>query len=515
MSDDGREVLADLTARAQRARERSDAAQQALRRADEEARDLLARRAETVLSLARHYLPDLERVEGATAFREVRAEIEAVQARREGRMRELSDRITAVQAQRAAAATAIEATTRALGQQVARRAELEAAAAERLQADPKFAAAAREAAEAEQALARDEQRAEELANEAREKLPAYEGSRLFTYLHRRGYGTPAYTAGGFARRMDRFVAAQIDYVRAREGYQFLQVTPRLVADEVERRRAAFTETMTIVERAEAAAAEAVGLPAVLAEGERLGAERDAAVERDAALQREHGELSRELTAIERSEGEFYRDALERLRTFLGSARAEILAAHARATPDATDDELVRQVRALDDALAGAVAEVERRTEQRSQAEATAVGLERAARRFRERNFDATRSEFDGLDVDDLVDEFERGRMDFDRFWSEIESHQRFRPQRTASIGARRDDDDERSGGGSDVSGILLQAMGHVLSGALRGAASRGISRRRSGGGLGGLGGILGGIGGGLSRGGGIGGGGGFSRGKGF
>ena len=49
-------------------------------------------------------------------------------------------------------------------------------------------------------LKADEERAEELQLEAAEKLPPYDRSRLFCYLHERKFGTPAYPYRGWTRR---------------------------------------------------------------------------------------------------------------------------------------------------------------------------------------------------------------------------------------------------------------------------------------------------------------------------
>ncbi len=80
-----------------------------------------------------------------------------------------------------------------------------------------------------------------MAREAAEKLPQYDRSRLFRYLHDRGFGTSEYQAAGWVKSLDRWVADLIDFPNARNGYEFLKKAPGLVAAEVARRRDQFAE----------------------------------------------------------------------------------------------------------------------------------------------------------------------------------------------------------------------------------------------------------------------------------
>lgn len=72
---------------------------------------------------------------------------------------------------------------------------------------------------------RAEARAAEAEAERDAKRGPYEADPLFLYLWRRGYGTPAYDARGFARRMDRWVAQLIGFERARANYHVLMALP--------------------------------------------------------------------------------------------------------------------------------------------------------------------------------------------------------------------------------------------------------------------------------------------------
>src|SRR5690606_24910314 len=348
-------------------------------------------------------------------------------------------------------------------------------------------------AEAERRLARDEERAQEMAREAAAKLPAYERSKLFQYLVKRQFGTPEYRFRGITRRLDAWVARLIDFDRAKRGYDFLRVTPELVAAEVRRRREEFEPLMAELAEREAKAEAQVGLPEVLAEGERLGAERDRLVEAISAAQRAHRELSEQLASAESRDGKYHAEALRAFSAALDRTETRALEQHALRTPDGQDDVLVAEiarVRREEGELSARLGEL---SERRAALDRRAVGLERLVRRFREANYDATRSRFDGPRIEDLVGRYEAGELDVDDLWRELQRSHRFvEPAAGAWHGTPVDDAVLGT-----TSRVLLSAMGHVLGAALHSAARRSVRRggfsgfpkiRVGGGGFGGFGG---------------------------
>ena len=126
---------------------------------------------------------------------------------------------------------------------MAEREKLEQVVSERLHGSDEFKRLSEQALTAETELERNEDRVADIKAEAEKKLPSYDHSRLFKYLYDAGYGTPAYKGKGLTRRLDGWVARMIDYPSARRGYDFLRVTPELMAQEVTRRRDKFNELM--------------------------------------------------------------------------------------------------------------------------------------------------------------------------------------------------------------------------------------------------------------------------------
>ena len=500
---EGPEVYRMLQRRSQDAQSAVGEASAAVQRVETEIQNLVLERGKAVDELARHYLPELSDDAIASAFAEVRHQLEAVQARRERRLAELRTALESSEAQRAELEGALEAVTTALDEQVVTRDRLEAEVAVQLQADPEFVRLSTEAAQAQVELERNEERATEIADEGAEKRPSYEDSRLFMYLWKRKFATTGYVQRGLTRRLDRWVAELIEFRKARLGYEYLCVTPELVEHEVTRRRAAFEQLMEQVEALEDAADDDAGLTAVRIEGERLGAEREQTEGKIAANAVRNREIGAELTPIERSRGEYYADALRRLKQFLEHAETSSLAAGARDTTTQRDDRLVAELRIVGSELATLeprLAELEHREHNAREHNSD---LEGVLARFRSADYDSPRSYFDDFDPDLTV------TTETHRLWSELERRQHFRPPpmpdfrgpfdsrqrgRPSSSRSLPSTTLPSAGGGvgealaaagsvlgqiarSPVSRVLMHAMGEVVGQALRGAVGRGVARR--------------------------------------
>ena len=294
MSLEGTDVFQELQAALGRAKGVLADCQGETDRLDGQMHDLLARRGEALLELARHYLPEISRPVIESTFEGIRGDLFAILAQREARRKELQARLAEGNEEIRRRDAEIDDVTDRLNEKVVLREQLEAKVAEILKGNADFQERSRLALQAEERLHRDEKRVEDMAKEAAEKLPHYDGSRLFRYLYDRGYGTPDYHSKGLVLNLDRWVARLIDYPNARNGYEFLKKTPELVASEVSRRRDQFTELMQQVEAIEKEEADKVGLTAVLAEGDALGTERDRLVQELERLQKQAQDLQAEL-----------------------------------------------------------------------------------------------------------------------------------------------------------------------------------------------------------------------------
>lgn len=455
--------------------------------------------------LARLQLPELSSSTAASAWPEAAAELQALEAQRTARAAELHRELDAATAARQAAEDTLAAATRDLDALVARRDALQAEIARALAATAGYPEQQKATQQAEVALARDLSRSEELAAEAKQKLPPYEQSRLFQYLWRRRFGTPDYTATGFARRMDTRLAGFVGYARAAASYRFLQVTPKLVADQVAKRTAEVAAMHQALAAQEDEVAGRHGLPKVLAEGEALGARRGKALEALEQAQRRLAAAQTNLRDEAGSHGRFHTAAVQRLSDVLARAETAALERRASATPDPTDDRLVAQIRAANAELARLSADLPRLEAEARRLDSIADGLEDVLTRFRRQEYDSGRCSFAGIDPGALVDDVCDGRLGHEDLWDRLKSGQRFRAAPTTTVD----------------SATVLHGIGFALriAGAVADIALSSRSSSRSSGSFGGSfgssrssGGGFGG--GGFSSGGGFGGGG-FTSGKGF
>lgn len=443
-----------------------------INRLDEAANDLVERRGQAFLELAEHYLPAVTQQTVSQAFEEIRSELMEVLLRKQRHERELQKTIESDEAESRQLDEELQRVTTALNEKVAQREELEKEVVKRLEGDAEFQRLSTEALTAEKELNRNEERVEDIKNEAAEKLPSFEKSRLFQYLHKRGYGTSGYTKEGLTKRLDGWVAGLINYHRARRSYEFLRVTPELIANEVGRRRDQFNGLMELVEACEDRHADAVGLTAVMREGQELGRKRDGLIA-DIGKQEDLTEKHRqELSTLETCDNQYYEQAVGRMKEFLSTLESRRLERATRATPEPEDDQIAAELSWLGEELD--------KTRRRS---AELVGEQRIWKkrgaeihdiwqRFRRADFDSGRSFFHPeFEIEVYLQQFSEGKLSHGELWSMIKAAQQFAPPWY---------ENDRPGGRRyepDFSYVLLHVLADIAGHALRHVAERGLERR--------------------------------------
>ena len=469
----GTEIGSQLQRKAKRTR--ADAGQRTadMKRLEERADELVAKRGERFLELARHYLPALSQEHIAKSFAGIRDELLAVHSEQEREVEKLVTRMASVREEHIQQEQLLEETTTRLDDKVADRERLEKEVADHLRSDAEFQELSNKALYAEEVLARNEDRAEEIRLEAAAKLPAYESSRLFQYLIDRDFGTTSYEGRGLTRRLDRWVSRLIGFRNARRSYEFLRVTPRVVAAEVERRRTEFSTLMERIETMEDDAADTQGLTALLREGEELGAERDRIVEGLDAHHADYSRMERKLDELQRSKGKFYEDAIDRFRRFLEDAESATLETKASRTQEKADDRLVSEITWLTKEIDSLRGRFDAATSERHEIEERASAVERVLTKYRKAGFDGHRSFFEpGFDARRALKEFFDGRSDEDALWEQLRQNQTFEPSwvESKNIGSVLS---------SDMSRVLIGAMTQVAGSLLQGQVGRGVRRRDS------------------------------------
>lgn len=444
-----------------------------LKQIDDQLAELVGRRTAALADLSKHYLPNIspETIQGT--FEGLRADLLEVLRQKQQREQELSAQIQSVESSINEDEVALEQVTEQLNEKAAQRERLEEVLAERLHASDEFRELSKRALEAELELERNEARVAEAKQEANEKLPAYNKSRLFKYLHERGYGTSEYKKEGLTRVLDKWVAKMIDYRRARRSYNFLRVTPELMAKEVLRRREQFNVLMEQVEAIEDRNSDEIGLTTVMREGQELGSQRDALTGKIARQQDELIGVQEELLQLQQPQNQYYEQALAKMKFFLSKMDPTRLERRSRMTPEPEDDTIVAEVLWLNQRLSETerLGEVESRN--RAHWDDKLSGLQRVQQRFREEDFDSRRSMFDpSFDVEVHVERFLDGHIGIEGLWSAIRKSQRFAPAWHEQRGGGLDDFIN-----SEMSHVLFRVLTDVAGQALRHAARRGMQRR--------------------------------------
>ena len=450
------------------------ALEESSRNVDERMDQFVSQRSDEFLELARHYLPDISMETVERSFVGVRDELVALLKKKQAREQELLTSIERAEKAIDEDTAETDRVTEKLNEKAKQRDELQEVVANRLKGMQEYVDLSIEAAKAEQRLTANEQRLEQVEQESSQKLPSYDNSRLFKYLYDRNFGTGNYEGAGFIRRMDRRLARFIGYSKARQSYQFLKMTPKLMAAEIERRRHQFNELMGQIEALEAQIEKEVGLPEVIAVGEQLGELRDNLVLKIDDQNRQLESYFTELKELRESSGKYYGEALTMMKKNLEESEEIVLRRRAAQTTERQDDEIVSDIVELNRLIGELQPEIATLVERRGAMTQRQGGFDEIVRRFRSSNYDSHRSVFAAnFDLDSLVERFINGELNVRSAWRVIRKNQRFEESWAQRNG--RDIIQNPSGQ------IIMHTMLDIVSEALKNSARRGVHRRNSGG----------------------------------
>ena len=393
------------------------------------------RRCAAIRSLAEFHLPAMREDAVAATLAGMESSVRAIFDEKKDRLREVERRIPEQREEVAAAGAALASVTEALNDTGEERARLARLVFEELQAMARWQRLFERARLLEVRVAASEERHEAAKREQAEKVPAYRSDALFSYLARRGHGTAAATGNVLTRRLDGWVAEVTQYEEARARYDFLNALPGHAAAVLEEDRAALATALRPLARLEEEVMDRNGLTPVLARGEQLYAEREAARktvrEAEAALR----ELTDELAALHDERGSYYESAIDGLEAFLEGRTLGELVAMARATRDPRDDALVGQLLEIDGRLTRLRGDLETRRKERTRLAERLAGLEEIRDRFEADDWNGRRSRFDdGLDINVLLLGFIAGHHSSRHVHRMLGRNQHFLPVHSSSGG---------------------------------------------------------------------------------
>lgn len=344
----GRQTLSSIENAISDLRRQEGQLDTALRSAVAEVERLRRERSEALRELARVKLDEMaagrlvsnldagER-RAAQILDDYRLRMAALGDRREALQRE----VTAAEAQRHAAAEAVE---KALAAVDAVRAEAESKARVTPQwqgAKAAWAAAAAVAAEADKKAASAE------ADLGAKKKP-YDQDPLFTYLWNRRFGTSGYSAGNLTRYIDRKVAAFIGFLDVRPNYAALIEIPLRLREHATAKAADASQAQAALSDIERRVMREAGIEAkelTLSETRhKLAAAEQMLEDKNGLL----GKLDQERnTLVSGGTDPAYNEALTTIASADSKDDLRALYQEARRTPTSADDAIVRRLETID------------------------------------------------------------------------------------------------------------------------------------------------------------------------
>ena len=406
---------------------------------DGQLNELIARKGTALLDLAKFYLPEISRPAIESTFAEIRGTLLEVLGRKERTQAELTARAQRFVENCQKLEEQLAEVTGQLNEFVRRRDAARVEVSRSTQSRRRISAAVICARPKWKRSCNRTNARERTASFRRRKAPAvHDRSSLFQYLFRRGYGTSEYQARGTIRSLDKWVADMIDFPKARHGYEFLKTTPKLMAEEVARRKAEFKTLMEKIEAIEDRYSDAVGLTAIACRGSEAGCETRLkssrrSKQRIANSKRWPRNCGRCKSHRERST----KRPSRRSEQFLLSDTDRGLAkSGTEIALDPRDEEIVSIISELNQQIDSLKRQIAHAILARKQADEVAGGMDLVVNRFRQNNFDSERSSFaQALDIASELQRYQQGLTKPEELWQLIRRQQQFEPTwpETASI----------------------------------------------------------------------------------
>ncbi len=427
-------------------------------------------RGDVLVTLAQHYLPELSRAAIESTWAEVRYDITSVLQRKEEHESRLTSDIRESDTRRLAAEQEFVDLNSKLDEAAERQQRVSLDVESQLKSDPPFIALSDRAAIAEIALERAEANLKEIEQDSARKLPAFDESSLFRYLHDRGFGSEKYASKGFTRRMDRTLARFIQYDEANQSYTFLKQTPVQMRQIIAEDRAALDTVLDELERQRDAVAAQLNLPDIIAQAKDLTREREVKIKQIDSIRIEQQSLQSQLTELGDKRGPYYHEAIQVFRGMLERIDSSDLRSRAASTRELTDDQIVARLLGIESSMDHLDNDARERRHKLDSMQSYLEELGLLIQKFRMSKFDSAQCQFVGSL--DLVDELAsvRGARDMDNVWMKIQQAQQWGPTTMDKIAAVAR---------HPMTQILVNAMAQAAANALSDHA-RNAGRRRGG-----------------------------------
>ena len=434
--------------------------------------ELTEGRGDTLLNLARHYLPELTPSAVEKTWADARHWIHEILLRKQDNVAKLDAELAITASRRTQAESELAVVTAKLDEATLQQQSLAKAVSDALVADADFSNLSNRAAQAEASLQRAEANLQEIEQDSLKKLPSYENSALFMYLKNRDFATADYKHRGITRSVDQWLSRYIGYREARQGYDFLKSTPQHMREVIASDRQSLDIVLDDLEKRRDTLAERMGLADVIQTVQSLTAQRSTWVEQLDQIQHDTQTLQSDRSRTDDSRGPYYQEAIEKFRQTLDKVDSRTLADRAKSTAEIEDDLIVARLQGQQIEMQQANDQVSQRQQKVASLTDHLQSIGTLINRYRAAGFDTGRATFNSsLDVTSELRTAQDGSGNFEAVWQKIRGTHRW--------GATAMDQVTQIAS-HPMTQVLINAMAHAAAGAMQSQARDAGRRRASG-----------------------------------
>ncbi len=325
----------------------------------------------------------------------------------------------------------------------------------KLKLDKAYLAQLEKARTAESVAEEANMKADQAQKDMAEKAKPYQKDSLFMYLWERGYGTTEYRGKLFSRFMDDWVAQLIKFEPARTNYWNLTEIPKRLDEHADSVSNVADEALMALQQIELDALKQAGVQSLEAEVENL---RETLDKHDDSIENLESTLNAKLgerAKFVAGEDEYIQRCMQRLTQALDHQNLFAIHRYVLATNSPTDDQLVIELRSVEDTLADLTGDLKNVRLLHGNKINKLKELETVRRNFKNSRFDDVRSGFGNESIiAGMLGQFIQGVISSGDLWQTIQRNQRYR-----DVGSLPDFGSGGVGSISDILGGIINSKG--------------------------------------------------------
>jgi hypothetical protein len=384
---------------------------------------LMEERENTYGKLAAFYLPEMDAESVKNTLKEVQQEVQLIFEEKQLRRKKVEELMKDSNENKKGLEDKFENITEKLREKGKEHDKIKGAVMKECNEIPKYKEIYSQAGQARGKLEQNKERVDEVQNEAKEKLPAYENNKLFLYLIEKNYGADLYIGNTITKKLDAFVARIIKFDEAKKNYDFLKSMPKLMKEEVDNRQAELDNLVKSLQGMESETGKKYGLQKIIKEGVDFSKERKRISLEIEKLDDEYKNYMAERKELDNTKGEYHQEAIRKLKEYLKGNDIADLKQKARATPGTEDDRAVSRIEEVDKEIRELKDKSKEIRKERDDVGGKLENLKDLQKKYTNNNYDSDNSYFkSGFDINNLLIAYMAGKMSHDDAWNEMKSH---------------------------------------------------------------------------------------------